>query len=154
MLQDALTWLEERARNEAPALLEDIRRAAALAAPSSITLSLLGDPVSLEGTGDFSHGGDGPTEEAPRVQTTGTSRYVDLGRIGQGGMGEVRRVRDVELNRVIAMKQVRADGLSPAALARFVEEVQITAQLQHPNIVPVYDSGRTADGGVYFTMKE
>jgi serine/threonine protein kinase/formylglycine-generating enzyme required for sulfatase activity len=82
-------------------------------------------------------------------------RYVDLGLIGVGGMGEVRRVQDTELHRVVAMKRVRADvNASPTALARFVDEVQATAQLQHPGIVPVYDTGRTADGAVWFTMKE
>jgi serine/threonine protein kinase len=92
--------------------------------------------------------------EELRALATDRDRYEDLGLLGQGGMGEVRRVRDRELNRVVARKQVRADAASPAALARFVEELQTTAQLQHPGIVPVYDAGRTADGGVYFTMKE
>ena len=73
--------------------------------------------------------------EAPLV----AGRYEDLGPIGMGGMGEVRRVRDVELNRVLAMKIVHPSLLQrPAALARFLEEAQATAQLQHPNIVPVH----------------
>jgi serine/threonine protein kinase/formylglycine-generating enzyme required for sulfatase activity len=82
-------------------------------------------------------------------------RYLDLGPIGSGGMGEVRRVRDVALNRVLAMKVAHSALLSrPATLARFLEEAQATSQLQHPNIVPVHDLGRLADGRLWFTMKE
>ena len=80
-------------------------------------------------------------------------RYVDLGLIGRGGMGEVRRVFDRALNRTAAMK-VAHTTLPPSALARFVEEAQATSQLQHPGIVPVYDAGRHPDGWVWFTMQE
>ncbi len=70
-------------------------------------------------------------------------------------MGEVWRVRDRELNRTLAMKVVKPALLrQPASLARFVEEAQATAQLQHPGIVSVYDVGRLEDGRRYFTMKE
>ena len=79
----------------------------------------------------------------------------DLGPIGRGGMAEVRRVRDIELNRTLAMKTVHPRQLHhPQAVARFVAEAQATAQLQHPNIVPVHDIGRHDDGRVWFTMRE
>ncbi len=82
-------------------------------------------------------------------------RYEDLGPIGEGGMGEVRRVRDVALNRTLAMKTLRPALVSrPAARVRFLEEAQATAQLQHPNILPVHDIGTLPDGRVWFTMKE
>ena len=84
-----------------------------------------------------------------------TDRYEDLGLIGTGASGEVRRVRDRDLNRVMAMKIVKPGLLSqPRALARFVEEAQATAQLQHPAIVPVHELGRLPDGRLYYTMKE
>lgn len=84
-----------------------------------------------------------------------SDRYDDLGLIGQGGMGEVRRVRDRVLNRTLALKIVHAPILrEPALLARFVEEAQATAQLQHPAIVPVHDLGQLPDGRVWFAMKE
>ncbi len=96
---------------------------------------------------------DGETNERPRVE--GIGRYEDLGLLGEGGMGEVRRVRDRDLNRVMAMKVIRGDLMErPAALARFVEEAQCSAQLQHPGIVPVHELGRMPDGRVYFTMRE
>ncbi len=82
-------------------------------------------------------------------------RYRIDGRLGIGGMGEVLAVTDRTLARRVAMKVA-----SPAlqrdhrALARFVEEAQVGAQLQHPGIVPVHDLGRMPDGRAFFTMKE
>ncbi len=96
-----------------------------------------------------------PTLVAASTATNLPSRYEDLGLLGRGGMGEVRRVRDRVLNRTLAMKIGRAAlGESPAAFSRFREEAQATAQLQHPNIVPVHDMGQLADGRIWFTMKE
>ncbi len=90
-----------------------------------------------------------------RPHTPGTARFEDLGLLGQGAMGEVRRVRDRDLNRVMAMKVIRAGLMErPAILARFLEEAQCSAQLQHPGIVPVHEIGRLPDGRVYFTMRE
>jgi serine/threonine protein kinase/formylglycine-generating enzyme required for sulfatase activity len=84
-----------------------------------------------------------------------TDRYEDMGAIAIGGMGEVRRVWDTLLNRTLAMKILRRDLIDREDLyARFVEEAQATAQLEHPGIVPIYDFGRLADGRPFFTMKE
>ena len=95
------------------------------------------------------------TDEITRVPASGTlDRYDDPGLIGTGGMGEVRRVRDRDLNRTMAMKIVRPELLAkPETLARFIEEAQATAQLQHPGIVPVHELGRLFDGRLYFTMQ-
>ena len=57
--------------------------------------------------------------------------------LGAGGMGEVRVAHDRRLRRDIAIKTLRAD--LPAARDRFIAEAQVTAQLAHPNIVPVHD---------------
>lgn len=82
-------------------------------------------------------------------------RYLDLGRIGIGGMGEVRRVRDVVLNRFVAMKVLREEfATKRPAVMRFIAEAQATAQLQHPGMVPVHDIGQLPDGRWFFTMKE
>lgn len=82
-------------------------------------------------------------------------RYEDISQLGMGGMGEVRRVLDRHLNRPVAMKIVRPSLVySPEALARFLEEAQIAAQLEHPSIIPVYEAGKLDDGRLYFTMKE
>ena len=82
-------------------------------------------------------------------------RYEDLGLLGYGAMGEVRRIRDPILNRVLAIKILHQPLLQhPTTIARFIEEAQICAQLQHPNIVPVHELGKLPDGRMYFTMKE
>jgi serine/threonine protein kinase/formylglycine-generating enzyme required for sulfatase activity len=79
-------------------------------------------------------------------------RYTNLGLLGRGGMGDVYRTRDSYLNRTVAMKILRIPG--SRARERFIEEAQVTAQLQHPAIIPVYDIGILADGRPFFTMKE
>ncbi len=82
-------------------------------------------------------------------------RYEDLGWIGSGGFGEVRRARDSLLQRIVAMKILRADRTDDLrARRRFLTEVQITADLQHPAIIAVHDQGELADGRLWFTMKE
>jgi serine/threonine-protein kinase len=82
-------------------------------------------------------------------------RIEDQGIIGQGGMGEVHRVLDRNIRRFAALKVLDptlADN--PQARRRFLAEAQITGQLEHPNIVPVYDLALTDDGWPkHFTMK-
>jgi serine/threonine protein kinase/formylglycine-generating enzyme required for sulfatase activity len=81
-------------------------------------------------------------------------RFRVLGEIGRGGMGRVLSAQDPELQRSVALKVVLDPGeVSAERLARFVAEAQITAQLEHPNIVPVHDVGVTAQGEIYFVMK-
>ena len=91
--------------------------------------------------------------DAPGPSTD--ERYEDLGPLGAGGMGEVRRVRDRTLHRTLARKVVHTALLEhPLALERFLEEARATAQLQHPAILPVHDLGQLPDGRLWFTMKE
>jgi serine/threonine-protein kinase len=69
-------------------------------------------------------------------------------------MGEVHRVHDRVLNRIVAMKTLRPEYGGHLELnARFLEEAQIAAQLDHPAIVPLYDHGRMPDGRLWLTMK-
>jgi eukaryotic-like serine/threonine-protein kinase len=82
-------------------------------------------------------------------------RYQREAVLGVGGMGEVLRARDAVLRRPVAMKVVGERVLNrPDWLARFVEEAQVTAQLEHPGIVPVHDLGHLPDGRLYYTMRE
>jgi len=81
-------------------------------------------------------------------------RYADRGTVGRGGMGEVRAVYDRTLRRVLAMK-VLLEGAGfegSRGLARFLDEARISAQLDHPGIVPVHELGLDAEGRAYFTM--
>jgi eukaryotic-like serine/threonine-protein kinase len=75
-------------------------------------------------------------------------RYEILGTLGTGGMGEVYRARDSQLNRTVAVKV-----LSPGTdTRRFEQEARALAALTHPNIVAVYDVG--GDGGMQWPVQE
>jgi len=127
--------------------------------PDATLRSNPSDRVELDGAAPRSS----PTT-APGSSVSGTlpievpstaHRFRDVGEIARGGMGTVRRVYDTVLRREVAMKL--SDPSSPAyaqTALRFMEEAQITGQLDHPNIVAVHDLGMGADEvGVYFTMK-
>ncbi len=100
--------------------------------------------------------------ETPRSAAAGAvtaaglpERYEDLGRIASGGFGEVRRVHDRSLNRILAMKLLRVEHATRARVrARFASEAALTASLQHPGIVAVHDHGELSDGRLWFTMQE
>jgi serine/threonine-protein kinase len=105
-----------------------------------------------------SHDGLEPVESAPPTEDGPCdvdARYVDLGLLGRGGMGEVRLCRDAQIGRQIALKVIRRSRASRARpRARFVREAKIQGQLEHPAVVPVYDFGEGADGRTYFTMRQ
>ncbi|MFI5300369.1 MAG: hypothetical protein ACHREM_19960 [Polyangiales bacterium] len=88
------------------------------------------------------------------VEPTTKGRYSSALEIGRGGMSIVQRVRDAWLLRDVAMKRLIPElAKSPSMVVGFVEEAQITGQLEHPNIVPVHELGSDANGTVFFTMK-
>ena len=81
-------------------------------------------------------------------------RYVVVREIARGGMGKVLEVEDTELRRSVALKVLRKELLGRRdVVERFLEEAQITGQLEHPNIVPVHEMGVDGAGNLYFTMK-
>jgi len=89
-----------------------------------------------------------------RLRGGAQDRYLPGAEIGKGGHGRVMVVFDNYLGRRVALKRLRkGTSASSREVARFLEEVQITGQLEHPNIVPVHELGVLADGEVYFTMK-
>lgn len=71
--------------------------------------------------------------------------------VGRGGMGAVFRVYDAEIGRDVAAKVMHDND--PAYLPRFLEEAQITGQLDHPAFIPVHDFAVDEKGRVFFTMK-
>ncbi len=81
------------------------------------------------------------------------TKYRILECIGRGGMAIVYRARDVELERNVAIKVLRAPELDPALAARVRTEARILAGLEHPGIVPVHDVGTLPDGRVWYAMK-
>src|SRR5690349_9790589 len=92
-----------------------------------------------------------------------SGRYSVRGEVARGGMGAILRVFDEDLRRNLAMKVVlsQVDAKTPGGtravdsvlLGRFLEEAQITSQLEHPGIVPVHELGLDPDGRVFFTMR-
>lgn len=75
--------------------------------------------------------------------------------LASGGQGDIYRIYDRRLRRQLVMKvldkQLAADSMS---IARFIQEAQLTAQLQHPAIVPVHEIGALLDGRPFYTMTE
>jgi hypothetical protein len=98
------------------------------------------------------------TARDPVVQPKGVSdairseRFEETGELGRGGMGRVFEAKDHALDRTVAIKQSLTDDTE--ALARFEREARITAQLQHPGIVPILDIGRDAKGRPFYIMRK
>lgn len=80
-------------------------------------------------------------------------RFEVLARIGSGGMGSVYKVKDVNIDAVLAVKVLQQNLVQDqAALKRFEQEAEAAQKLSHPNLVPVYDHGTTVDGAPYIVM--
>lgn len=91
---------------------------------------------------------------APAAKAKRVSRFEVLRPHAGGGLGEVFVARDTELNREVALKQIRprhADN--PESRARFMLEAEVTGGLEHPGIVPVYGLGSYDDGRPYYAMR-
>ncbi|MBI2931259.1 MAG: protein kinase [Planctomycetes bacterium] len=80
-------------------------------------------------------------------------RYTVVAELARGGVGRILKVYDRSLKRYVAMKMLlRARDGDSAFVARFAEEAQVAAQLQHPGILTAYDIGLDREGNLYFTM--
>ncbi len=99
--------------------------------------------------------GDLPPGITKLIEAQGTEgRYAIERPLAAGGMGAVLHINDHDFRRPAAMKVILSRYTSsPEATERFLAEAQVTAQLEHPNIVPIHDLGVMEDGTLYFTMK-
>ena len=101
-----------------------------------------------------SAGGAAPRLSEDISRGESTDRYVIDREIDRGGMGAILSAADRDLRREVAMKVALTKGrLSEGRVKRFIEEAQITGQLEHPNIVPIHELGVDANGRAFFTMK-
>lgn len=83
----------------------------------------------------------------------GRTEFELVDELGAGGMGTVFRARQLSLDREVALKQLTDTESMPDAVAHFESEACITAVLEHPSIVPVYDMGASNSGDVFYGMK-
>lgn len=83
-----------------------------------------------------------------------TAEYEVIDELGAGNMGIVYRAKQTSLNRHLAIKTLKPDSPNiDHDQAMFVSEAVVTANLVHPNIVPIHDLGRTDDGKLFYSMK-
>jgi serine/threonine protein kinase len=95
-----------------------------------------------------------PMRAVPSVPRIVDNKYRLEQLLGRGGMGAVYRAKDMRLDRLVAVKVVRAELLGDfEARRRFRREAQIVARLQHPSIVAIFDYGTFADGGAFLVME-
>ena len=86
-----------------------------------------------------------------QLQDALAGRYSIKQALGKGGMATVYLARDLRHDRLVALKVMRPDLASSVGAERFLHEIRITAQLRHPRILPVFDSGEAA-GQLWYTM--
>jgi hypothetical protein len=96
-----------------------------------------------------------PSEpSAVGAPTSANMRFQIVRPHARGGLGEVFVALDGELNRQVALKEIRQDHAADAnSRARFLLEAEITGGLEHPGIVPVYGLGRYPDGRPFYAMR-
>ena len=103
--------------------------------------------------------GPSPSSENSResfsiLHPTKIGRYSVVRRLGKGGFGQVFLAYDEDLDRLVAIKVPHLERVSqPEDIEAYLEEARIVANLDHPNIVPVYDVGRTSDGLCFVVSK-
>jgi hypothetical protein len=97
------------------------------------------------------HGDTAASRQDRDLPGATTDRYRITGEVGRGGIGRVLRAQDRVLDRSVALKELFA--ASDKTRERFIREALITARLQHPSIVPVYDAGHRDGRFALYAMK-
>ena len=86
-----------------------------------------------------------------RLKQALADRYAIEHELGSGGMATVYLAEDLKHHRKVAVKVLRSDLAAALGPERFLREIEIAANLTHPHIVPLHDSGE-ADGFLYYVM--
>jgi serine/threonine protein kinase len=120
--------------------------------PSSLHHAGINATMSLPDAARTDPAGTRSVVEVLAQQRGDGRRFVLVGEVARGGMGAILRGIDRDLCREVAVK-VMLDADNPRQKARFIEEAQITGQLEHPNIVPVHELGVDEHKRPYFAMK-
>ena len=82
------------------------------------------------------------------------TRYMFLRTVAKGGKSIINACRDTHLNRIVAYKSLRPEFINDAIEnTRLLREARVSAMLQHPNTMPIYEVSRDSHGHLYFTMK-
>src|SRR5262245_20840987 len=100
------------------------------------------------------HGEDAGTFAADlleRLRTGLAGRYTIEREVGHGGTAFVYLAKDLRHDRFVSIKALRPDLAAAIGSERFIQEIQTSARLQHPNIVALYDSG-SVNGTLYYVM--
>ncbi|MGE0435236.1 MAG: hypothetical protein AB7S36_23500, partial [Planctomycetota bacterium] len=134
--------------------------------PTADAQTLVTSRGNSTGSGSSTNGGASAgtsTSASGRLMAAGSAsdrRYEVQRELARGGMGAIMIARDHDLRRDVAMKVLlgatrndSSDKRARGRIARFLDEAQITGQLEHPNIVPVHEIGADTTGRLYFTMK-
>ncbi len=143
--------VEEHRQRRADRLPED--------APNPIVARPLSETVAYLGPASLERAADGPNRTTahagrPPAATSIDERFRIVRRFARGGLGEVFLAIDPELDRQVAVKELRDyHAHDPTSQARFLLEARLTGRLEHPGIVPVYGLGRYADGRPYYAMR-
>ncbi len=139
-------------------LLQALWQQSQSVAAGKLTNPMTGDETA--GASSCSDEGDvelyGWSVEADNRLETGhqSPRFQVERELATGGLGSVAVARDLRLNRLVALKQIKENlRHHPAGQARFLREAEITGALEHPAIVPLYEAGVAADGAPWYAMR-
>ncbi len=125
--------------------------------PDGDATMLVGDPSVARPSAPVRGGdvgfGDVPAKQGAPV-TLPEESYAVGGEIARGGMGSILEAEDRKLGRKVAMKVMRLEtDATEDQRQRFVREATVLARLEHPNVVPIHELGRDAEGRLFYTMK-
>ena len=152
-----------RADHEIPSIMATMveQARAAQEVQSGVTVSAL--PINVPSRsaaekqsfdGDTRVGGIRPSPPKREGMSSGADRYLLLDNFAHGGLGNIWKAEDKAIRREVAFKELLPKALrNKAVVERFIEEAQITGQLEHPGIVPIYDIGYQENGAPFYSMK-
>ncbi|MBK8250298.1 MAG: serine/threonine-protein kinase [Gemmatimonadetes bacterium] len=142
-------WLM-RLREESPTIADELQRL--LAREGTLDRrGFLDTPTSLDSLVGRMVDGSTATYQRAELERALAPGYELQAEVGRGGMATVFRARDTRHGRDVAIKVIRPDAASVLGAERFLAEIRLTANLTHPNILPLLDSGQ-AGGALFYVM--